>query len=311
MRRQSFYRCTGDWIFWIDDDDVLGSRWTRPLLDHLLAQRSVTHYWIPGRYLVNESGLYLSTAPFIGHFHPQLYRNIESIVVLPSSLHQHPAIAGEPAYLAGVYLDAMDFVWHDRTIREAKIGVYEEVHDEGNTGFDQTRFYLYEDYYYETRQIDDSVAPRIMARIAQTDAEPGVSVRFLDHIEKMTMGQTYWVAVRIVNNSGDALLPQSEFIRWGELKLSYLWFDEALRVHEGRDGVNLRGPFPARILPGYEHDALVRVKAPAEPGSYRLQMDILDKNEASLLDAKAGHREFRAVEVMPLVWPPQPVLNDG
>lgn len=303
MRRQSIYRCTGDWIYWVDDDDILSSRWTRPALEALMKARTVTHYWIPGRYLLTEGGLYLSTAPHIGHFHMLLHRNIESIVVLPTKLHQQTAIAGEPAYLAGMYIDAMDFVWHDRKYREAKINTYDEAYDETGTGFNNTRFYLYEDYYFETRHIEDSLAPMVMAPINETNVEAGVHVRFLDCPEKMTVGQTYWIMSRIINNSDRTLLPQSEFIRWGTLAVSYHWFDNSESLE---DNVDLRTAFPARISPHHQHDALVKVTAPGIPGTYQLQIDILEENQHWFSKSPgAGIYEIRTVDVTRLVWPPQ------
>src|SRR5436305_11806282 len=107
----------------------------------------------------------------------------------------------------------MYFARHNRTTLEAKIKTNDQVHDEASTDFNQTRFYLYEDHYFETDRIDDSLAPAVMEPVgAQTP--PGIQVRILKAPSRMTVGQTYWVTVRIVNNSHRALLPQSEFIRW-------------------------------------------------------------------------------------------------
>jgi len=301
MQRQSFYRCGGDWIFAADDDDQLSSRWNRQIFERLMTLRSVTHYWVPTRYLVSDD-LYLSTAPYIGHFSAQLYRNIESIAVLPANLHQQVAFAGEPAYLAGLYTDAMNFAWHNREAREAKLRSYEEAHDETATGFDQARFYRYEDYYFETRRIDDSMEPAVMERLKNKPAARGVHVQILDPPAGMTAGQTYWLMVRIVNNSDRALLPQSEFVRWGTLELGYRWSPAA----EKKGDPHLRTPFPARILPHHQHDALVRVKAPGVPGTYQLQIDILEENKMWLSEGEnGGSFEPCAVDVQTLVWPPQ------
>jgi glycosyltransferase involved in cell wall biosynthesis len=300
MQRQAFYRCSGDWIFAADDDDKLSSRWTRPLLEKLMSLRSVTHYWVPSRYLVSDD-LYLSTSPYIGHFSAQFYRNIESIAVLPKYLHQQTAFAGEPAYLAGLYTDAMNFAWHDREAREAKLRSYDEAYDEADTGFDQTRFYRYEDYYFETRPIGSSMMPAVMEPVKDEGVARGVHVRILDPPQSMTIGQAYWVTARIVNNSHRALLPQSEFVRWGTLALGYHWSPES-----DKEEANLRTPFPARILPNHQHDALVKIKAPDVPGSYRLQIDILEEDRTWFSKlADGGAYEASSVEVKPLVWPPR------
>ncbi len=307
MLRQSFYRCTGDWIFIAEDDDKLSSRWTRAVFEKLMKMRSVTHYWVPTRYLVSEDR-YLSTAPYIGHFSALLYRNIESIAVLPSKLHQQIAFAGEPAYLAGLYTDAMNFAWHSREAREAKLRTYDEAYDEWGTGFDQTRFYLYEDYYFETRRIDDSTEPAVMEPVRESNAAFGIHMRILDVPAKMTIRQTYWITVRIVNNSHRALLPQSEFVRWGSLALGYTWLPESEKDSEPC----IRTPFPAKILPGHQHDALVRVKAPPTAGKRRLQIDILEENNVWVSQAEdGGSFDASEIEVQELVWPPQIVAGSG
>ena len=303
MRRQSFSRCTGDWIFWVDDDDWLNRLWTRAVFDRLMSRKSVTHYWIPARHIVSEEGSYLSTAPYIGHVMALLHRNIDSIAVLPMKLHQQMAIAGEPAYLAGLYVEPMDFVWHDRSYREQKLNTYEEAYDEEGTGFDQRRFYLYEDYYFEARRPEESYEPKIMQRIEAGDAAPGLHVKILDSPEKMTAGQTYWLTVRITNNSDRILLPQSEFISWGTLAVTYRWSGGAAPL---ADAANIHTPFPARIEPQHEHDALIRVKAPDVPGVYLLQPDILEESKRWFSEsAYAGVFDAKEFEVVPLVWPPK------
>jgi hypothetical protein len=301
MRRQAFYRCSGDWIFAADDDDILSARWNRGIFERLMSLRSVTHYWVPTRYLVSKD-LYLSTAPYIGHFSAQFFRNIESIAVPPAYLHQQMAIAGEPAYLAGLYTDAMNFVWHNRESREAKVRTYDEAYDDTETGFDQTRFYLYENYYFETRRIDDSIAPAVMEPVKKNTAAPGITIQILDPPSRMTAAQTCWIVVRIINGSDRALLPQSEFLRWGTLALSYRWLTEGPQKSEPC----LRTPFPAKILPGHRHDALMTVKAPAASGDYQLQIDILEENTTWFSQAgRSGSFDTCKVAVQPLVWPPQ------
>ncbi len=296
MRRQSFRKCTGDWIFALDDDDRLSSRWSREILEGLMRSRPTTHYWIPSRFFVNESGSYLSIAPWIGHSSVQLYRNIESIASIPTTLHQQLAIAGEPAYLAGLYVDAMDFVWHNRATREAKIRSYDEAHDEEVTQFNQARFYLYEDYYFETRRADDAFAPAIMEPLSESGIEAGVHVRFLDCPGRMTAAQTYWVTIRIINKTDQPLLPQSEFIRWGSLAFAYSWTGGGANLAPA-----VRTPFPARIMPGHQHDALLKVTAPREAGVYGFCTDMLQDDRI----LEAVRRETRTIEIVPLIWPPK------
>mgnify|MGYP002402750133 CR=1 FL=1 len=297
IRRQSLLRCTGDWVLWIDDDEPLSPHWTRSRVQELMGKRTVTHYWVPSRQLVTDSGLYISTWPHVGHFNMRLYRNIESIAVLPKKTHDSMAIAGEPAYVAGMYSDSRDFIWHSREVREAKVRAY----DDSNPAIDNARFYLYEDYYFETRPVNNSLDPAVMAPIENGRESSGVAVRFMDVQPRMTVGQSYWVVVRIVNNSGRALLPQSEFIRWGTLAVTYRWLSPNAKPEIEPA---IQSPFPARILPGHQHDTLVRIKTPGNPGAYRLQIQILENGEP-LEDLNEDPRAEQTIDVTPLVWPPR------
>jgi glycosyltransferase involved in cell wall biosynthesis len=273
-RVQSFSDCSGDWILHMDDDDTLCRQFTRENMQHLMQQRSVTHYWFPWRALVAASDRFISTYPFIGSHNMRMYRNIASIAMPGESTHDEMAIAGEPAYLGGFYIYAWNFVWHDRAKREE----YVRLLNAANPGKPENApLYLYEDYYYETSPLPQDIdPPKVMAPISPHYEHPGVHIQILQHPKMLTRGQRYWVPVRIINASDAVLLPQSEFIRYGRLELSYRWF---LEGGTGEDFLVedelAMNPFPARILPGHEHDALVRLKTPNYAGSFRLQIDIL------------------------------------
>ena len=256
----------------------------------------MTHYWMPTRQLVESSQRYISTWPYIGHFSVSLFRNIASIAVIPTKVHQELAVAGEPVFLGGMYLDEADFLWHDRAFREEKVCLYNELDPER----DNDRMYLYEDHYFETEDIDDSLVPEVVTEISGR-RDNGVEIQMLRCPEKMTAGQAYWTSVRISNRAARALMPQLEFMQWGTLALSYRWFSAAKHEEIGeRDRIIT--PFPARIEPGYQHDALVTVRVPAEPGRYYLQIDIIDGGMRWLSDAGEStspdlEREVRAPSI--------------
>ncbi len=102
---------------------------------------------------------------------------------------------------------------------------------------------------------------------------------------------------RIINASDDTLLPQSEFIRYGRLALSYRWFLEGGAGEDFlvKDELAV-SPFPARIPPGHEHDALVRFKTPDHAGSFQLQIDIL----ADRTDWLSGSSESGSFDRIPI-----------
>ncbi len=299
MRRRMLECCSGDWILNLDDDEMVNARWTRAALDEIMRDRTITHCWFPSRNLVPPGDRYVRTAPLYPDWGMRMFRNLPSILVLPAYLHEAWRVAGEPRFAADLHRYHWDFVWNDRASREAKVAAYRAA-DPNNAGEKHT---LYEDFYFETERITEKdSAPAESAYEQQPIREGGVDVHLSEFPSTMTVGQQYAVRVTIANGSSQALLPQSEFIRWGTLELVTRWFAR----QEGTDthGEISKTPLPGRVEPGRTLPALAFVKAPAEPGDYWLQPDIRDERGLFFSERGDGICDRKLVKVTPLVWPP-------
>ena len=305
MKRQMLLHCGSDWILNLDDDDMINDRWNRATVEALMNDRDVTHYWFTARDLVPPGSQYIRTAPWYPDWIVRMFRNIPSIVVVPSLLHESWRIAGDPRYHADLHIYHHDYVWNDRATREDKLAAYRVANPE-NPGEKHT---LYEDYYYELEPVQekDSEDPASVYEI-KTPSGRAVDLYLDDVPSNMTASQSYGARVSIANGTGRELLPQSEYIRWGTLELATRWFS-------GRDsneeiGSAVAVPFPARIGPKQTIAALATVTAPGEPGDYWLAADIREGG-AWLSKAGGGTIERRPVRVGRLVWPPsrRPRLN--
>ncbi len=298
MRRQMTERCTGDWLLNLDDDEMINARWSRSVLDEIMNDRSVTHCWFASRNLVPPGDRYVRTAPLYPDWGMRMFRNISSIAVLPTFLHEAWHIAGEPLFVADLHRYHWDFVWNGRAAREAKVAAYRAA-DPNNPGDKHT---LYEDYYFETEMLTEKDAAPPESVYEQHQVSDGsVSVYVDDAAAAMTVGQRYAVRVTIANGTSRTLLPQSEFIRWGTLELVTRWFD---REEGGAEiGEPQRAPFPGRIGCGHMLPALAAVQAPSEPGDYWLQADIREDGRV-LSDRRSSASARAKVKVTALVWPP-------
>jgi glycosyltransferase involved in cell wall biosynthesis len=298
MKRKMLEHCTGDWILNLDDDDMINSRWTRASVELLMADRAATHYWFTARDLVPPGNQYIRNAPWYPDWIVRMFRNIPSIIVLPSLLHEGWRIAGEPRYHADLHIYHWDYVWNDRAAREAKMAAYRAANPD-NSGEKLT---LYEDYYFELEPVrqEDGEPPEKAYPIRKPSGD-GIDVYLDEASGDITTSQSYAARVSIANGSARDLLPQSEFIRWGTLELATRWFSNEQALDE--IGAPAVVPFPARIASGQTVAALATVKAPAEPGDYWLQADVRE-NGSWFSQTHSGIYDRKRVRVGPLVWPP-------
>jgi glycosyltransferase involved in cell wall biosynthesis len=298
MKRQMLTRCSGDWILNLDDDDMINARWNRASVDDLMNDRSVTHYWFTARDLVAPGNQYIRTAPWYPDWIVRMFRNIPSIIVVPSLLHESWRIAGEPRYHPDLHIYHHDYVWNDRAAREAKLAAYRSANPE-NPGEKHT---LYEDYYYELEPVrnEDAEDPAVVYEFRSPSGN-AVDTYLHDVPVNMTVSQSYGARVSIANGSSREMLPQSEYIRWGTLELATRWFREGAAGEA--IGPASAVPFPARIGSGQTIAALATVTAPDEPGDYWLAADVRE-GDAWLSQTGGGFFERKLVRVGRLVWPP-------
>ncbi len=117
------HECRGDWVLWLEDDEVP----SRALLDDLpavLAERGPSQIAFPRRWLHGDSGRFIASAPWGGDLQTRLLRNVPGLWRFPGRLHEPIEVLGErrcaeaPIYHADLLLAGAD-------ARRAKRDAYE------------------------------------------------------------------------------------------------------------------------------------------------------------------------------------------
>lgn len=138
-------RATGEWVLWLDDDELVSSSFAEAR-DDLLADRDLTHYWLPYRWVVpgTDGGYrWLRQFPWFPNERLRLVRNVGSVFHHRGRLHSPIDVAGDGRVLEpeeGVIYH-LDLAWRSRAEREAKVARYR-----GKNAPSCEEYYLYEDY---------------------------------------------------------------------------------------------------------------------------------------------------------------------
>jgi hypothetical protein len=299
-----FAQCEADWIFNIDDDEVPGADLIA-LLPELVADDDVTHHWISRRWLFQESGSYLDEPPWFPEYQLRLVRDDPRFLHFSDEFHR-PVIALGPARFIDAPLWHLQFLVQSYRRRWAKALAYERARRgmrlagvSHNSGL----------YLPELR-----VAPRLgsvpgvdvplidaaLAAAAALSATARVQTRAasVEDIERHWPGGPFPESLyrarlelrqelRLIRTGGhqtvDVLVENgSDSVwRWGkeaqpEIRLAYRWHRED-GPHVEPEG--LRTPFPADLAPGRRQLVPVDVVAPAAPGRYRLEIDLVHEYE--------------------------------
>ena len=300
-------RATGEWILWLDDDELVSSSFAGAR-DDLLADPDLTHYWLPYRWVVPaaEGGYrWLRQFPWFPNERLRLLRNVGSIFHHRGRLHSPIEVAG-----AGRVLDAeegviyhLDLAWRSRAQREAKVARYR-----GKNAPSCEEYYLYEDYAATLRAeplADDEVtrAPTPAARrIAQerrerivaspgTNLDPDVatvaamqahiarhsetadvfSADYLEHDTPTTVLPNRGYAVELAVRNTSAVPWRNSGPLRGRVTMSYHWAHAGLGVLlEHGD----RALLPRVVEPGEVVRFPAGMWTPFEPGRYLLQWDL-------------------------------------
>ena len=283
--------CDGDWVFRLDDDEVL-SGFSRDPLQQLLSCRRLTHVWVPRRWLVNQGNEFIETAPWFPDFQMRLFRNLPSLISFPTGIHEPMTMAGVAGFLAWGSIDHMDLIWNDRACREAKVRFYQQLRPEKPC----SEVYLYENLAYETSPLKPAPKPAGEEEAATSSSR--WFVRILDCPNRMKSGLGCVARLRIRNASDAQLLPASNLIESPNARICYHWLSESQTGLETVIWEAERSPLPVPLAPGDTADALVPVTPPATPGRFVLQFDLVDDYQ----------RKFWFSLAYPDAdWPKQPV----
>jgi hypothetical protein len=295
-----FRECHGDWLLAIDDDE-LPSPSLVAALPALCAADDVTHYSIPRRWLYPDTTSFLDDAPWRPDYQLRLVRTDPRFIRFSEELHR-PIVASGPGRFLEQPLWHLDPVLRSHDERLAKARRYEDL----RPGMRVCAHALNVGFYVPEARHDARLGrvPRadreeiervlaaqpteapacasfgalgrdaIDASWPSTDAEAQQgSLELLERPRDLVAGEQRTLDVR-VHNSGTAAWP------WGNetvplIQVASRWFDTNGReLEESR----LMTSLPAPILPGTSDLVPAHVVAPAAPGRYRVELDLVHEH---------------------------------
>ncbi|HWB22919.1 MAG TPA: hypothetical protein VG652_08525 [Gaiellaceae bacterium] len=285
--------CRGDWIFRIDDDEVPSGA----LLDALRApDERLTHAWVPRRWLWDDG--YLASDPWAPDWQLRLVR--PDAARFPGQMHIPVQASGPHAYLEEAALYHLDLVTNDREARAAKVNRYEHV----RPGLRLGELPLNAAYYLPelrrellVEEVPSLDAPLIRFVIAaagagQEPASEPVEIRVATRTEvdahwaeAPLPDEDYCAEIELgrapspicgevreidvhVTNLGSTVWPGGRDAL-PEIRLSSRW--KGLELPEQQ----LRSAFPSDVAPGETVLVPLSFRAPDEPGSHVLIVDLV------------------------------------
>jgi hypothetical protein len=298
----------GDWILWLDDDEVMG-RGLADTRDDLLSERSLTHYSLPYRWVVGDEAApdgtarWLTTFPWHPNPRPRLIRNIPSIFWHRGRLHSPLEIAGDGRILAPdeAVVYHLDLAWRSRAEREAKVARYR-----GNNAPSCEEYYLYEDYAATLTSepvpepLEREALPAGLAAAARRSqrgrieptlpralvaAEQARVRRFWDNAPLFSAEYAASTTpTEVLTNRGYAVevtIRNTSPVPWrssgperGRISLGYHWLSpqHGVVLREGD-----RSTLAANVDPGATTTVQAGLWTPYEPGDYVLEWDLVSE----------------------------------
>ena len=115
--------CTRDWILWVDDDEIPSAALVGSVRD-AVADRSVTHCYVPRRTLWRDAATVLTGPPWVPDFQLRLVQNDPRVVWFPGITHW-PIQAIGPHRFLETPLYHTDLLLSPVERRRAKVRFYE------------------------------------------------------------------------------------------------------------------------------------------------------------------------------------------
>ncbi len=295
--------CRGDWILSVDDDEIVSARLLAEL-ESLLRAPDVTHYWITRRWLYRDVRSVLDDAPWYPDYQLRLVRNDPALVWFPGITHWPIEAVGPHRYVEAP-LYHTDLLLNPLERRREKSRSYERL----LPGKRVAGLPLNHAYYLPEDRGEVALAPvaeedvlRIEAALAGDpwgERTPPGGVRRATRAEvdihwhgwpvgpehyqarleplreqfSLAARETRAFDVRVTNDGTRTWPPGT--LGSPQIRVSYRWrtSDGAVVVEEG-----LRTPFPHIVRPGESALVPVHVTAPAQPGTYLLELDLVHEH---------------------------------
>jgi hypothetical protein len=294
-------QCTSSWILNLDDDEVPSTR----LLLHLpkLLAGDVTHWWLPRRWLVGGLDTVLDEPPWVPDYQLRLYRNDPASLRFSDEFHR-PVVVSGPAGFARHPLWHLDCVLNSFEHRRAKALLYERArrgmriagiaHNGGLylpellPGANTARVPEIDVQLIRSVLSDPLPAGRTqhcsLRRVSRCEIDalwPGepfdetlytAKLTGLDLLARLPAGARHTVTVAVENRSRSTWRFGADAAPTILIGTRWLAGDGALYEH------GLHTPLPADLPPGGSMDVPVHVRAPTQPGRYRLSIDLVHEN---------------------------------
>jgi hypothetical protein len=294
-------QCTGGWILNVDDDEVPSSGLLRRLPELLAGD--VTHWWLPRRWLLGGLDRYLDEPPWVPDYQLRLYRNDAATLRFSDEFHRPVVVSGQAGF-------ARDPLWHLDCVlnpferRREKALLYERARRgmrvagvAHNAGFYLPEL-LPDARTAPVPEADVKLIRRVLLRQPRAPRDgpcsrrhasrreidtlwPGApyddslysaSLTRLETLARLPAGATHTVTVAVANHS-------STTWRYGPdaapaVLVGTRWFgDDGVLVEHGP-----HTPLPADLRPGRSLDVPVHVRAPKQPGRFRLSVDLVHEH---------------------------------
>ena len=296
--------CGGDWILWLDDDEIPSQRLLAEL-ERLVAARDVTHYWLTRRWLYGDPRTMLDESPWVPDYQLRLVRNDPALLWFPGVTHWPIEAMGPHRYVEAPIFHT-DLLLNPLERRREKSSRYER--QEPGKRVDgwpvNNAYYLPEDRNeLALARVPDedvpsieaalggdpwgarSLLPRELRQATREEVDrhwhgrPPTPELYRARLEvvrepvEIAARETRAVDVRVTNEGGHVWPPGTR--GFPELRVSYRWKgpDGAVVVDAG-----LRTPFPHAVRPGETALVPVDVTAPPDPGRYVLELDVVHEH---------------------------------
>lgn len=297
-------QCTGEWVLRLDDDEVPGSGLAAELERCIAGDPPITHAWVPRRWLYPDGAGMLAQWPWRPDYQLRLMRNDPALVSFPGRIHEVASVLGPCLYLREPIYHA-DLLFKPFEERLRKVRRYEAI----RPGMKLGAVSLNEAYYLPEQHEDLRIKPvpasdaspvgRMLASHAQAPrrgrraALARVTPTAIDALWErrelgpeayharlelpdddlaMIAGQTRTIDVE-VHNAGNEVWPGGPE-RCPRIGVGYRWRDPQGKIVVP-DGAHT--PIPSELRPGHSTLVPAVVIAPAVPGPYTLELDLVNE----------------------------------
>ena len=293
-RMQVLDYATGDWIFSVDDDESLEPGFV-PVLREVLSNTLITHAWFPRKNVVNTAPYAFAFAPsWYPDWQLRLFRNDASLVWKPAAPHSGYHVLGPGRFEGRAAILHFEPVWLSPEARRLK---HEARVLAGGDPLAEADHEAMQGAPRRSCAPPASPAPnpdRVLDRAAVHPpsggtaevAPPAWGCQVLSAIlpESVAPGERTIAEVTVRNTGKMHWAPQGR-VRSAEINLSYhlLAADRELLIWDGERAKTL-----GLVPPGAETVYFVEFSAPAEPGDYLLEWEMVVEFECWFAERTAG-----------------------